>query len=504
MTDWKTYEQALLGYVRDMSAGAALALFAPGDRELLIGRIADRYVVTLTDKHCRDDRFLLTDADKKVLADLGFFNGNPPNWGAAIANPSDEQMAAVVHMCVAALTDAFHVSSPAGITPRCRTGTAKDGRDLDVSRLRFVPLPPALPSSPEAFQQPLAPPNYPQSPAPSVYQPPAPDGAHQPPPPPGGYQPAPMAPPAPYLQPSSPSNYPQAAYPPPPGHQERAWAPVPPGYPVPAPPGFHQAPSAQGYPPPGYPQPAPPHVLPGQPMPPAYQQPPPPAYQPQSPAPVGQPYFHAGPQAPAAPQASAQPEAALDSTGWERGDQPGMWIDPKTGAKIGLEIKNSALTEPYWLEDLEWARRELAKAYGEMGCLIEAEPIWIGQAQGMAQIFKVPHPGREKGLLFGMSLFLAKSSQTVIVKYMNDEGPVTGVREAMAMAQLGIPFTDHPYAPGLNGKLPYNRTDDASLDFQFPDHPLTQARQFLRVLDRRLRLNPTFVTLPDFRGTTRS
>ncbi|MEU5881047.1 hypothetical protein [Spirillospora sp. NPDC047279] len=193
----------------------------------------------------------------------------------------------------------------------------------------------------------------------------------------------------------------------------------------------------------------------------------------------------------------------MDSTGWQRNDAGGFWEDPRTGARIMLEIQDVPLTESYWLDDLDQARRDLAAGYGKHGCLIEAEPVWIGQTRGMSQLFKVSHPNGT-GLIFGVSLFLAKASETVIVKYTNDEGAVTGIREAMAMAQMGVVHVEHPYAPGVESKLPYNRADDPSLDAQFPDHPLTQARQWLRVIDRRLRLSPAFVALPDFRGTARS
>jgi hypothetical protein len=39
-------------------------------------------------------------------------------------------------------------------------------------------------------------------------------------------------------------------------------------------------------------------------------------------------------------------------------------------------------------------------------------------------------------------------------------------------------------------------------DEQFPGHPLTRTRAWLRDLDRIVAVDPAFAALPDFRGTT--
>jgi hypothetical protein len=57
--------------------------------------------------------------------------------------------------------------------------------------------------------------------------------------------------------------------------------------------------------------------------------------------------------------------------------------------------------------DLPASRRYIT-APGRRGCLIEANPIIVGGVRSMAQLWKHPVPGQEHGLVYGVSVFLAK------------------------------------------------------------------------------------------------
>ena len=195
----------------------------------------------------------------------------------------------------------------------------------------------------------------------------------------------------------------------------------------------------------------------------------------------------------------------LDTTGTP--DTPG-WQD--------VHMLDHALAEPYWLDDLDLARRHLAREYAPIGCLIEANPITVGGVRGMAQLYKRPVPGQRHGLVFGVAVFLAKTTQTANIMYFVDEIGATGAREAVVWelrmreaAGLDKATLDefmwppHPYDPELRGLLPFNRADDERWDEKFPWHPLTRVRAWLRGLDRIVTVDPAFAALPDFRGTTR-
>ena len=127
--------------------------------------------------------------------------------------------------------------------------------------------------------------------------------------------------------------------------------------------------------------------------------------------------------------------------------------------------------------------------------------------RGMTQLWKRPIPDQEHGLIFGVSVFLAKTTQTANIMYWMDERwlGTTGMREAVVIATLQNFFhgEPHPYDPGLHGRLPFNHSDDEVWDERFPGHPLTCVRAWLRGLDRIVTVDPAFAALPDFRGTTR-
>jgi hypothetical protein len=207
----------------------------------------------------------------------------------------------------------------------------------------------------------------------------------------------------------------------------------------------------------------------------------------------------------------AVPPAApvtLDTTGWQRDRR--YFVDPSTGGVMSLDILDRALTEPYWLDDLDLARRKLARDYAQMGCLIEADPITVGGIRGMTQLYKVPAPAPQgRGFHFGVSVYLAKTNQTVEITYGLDEARLesAGIREVLVAVKLqnyGHAHREpHPYDPELHGRLPFNRSDDEVWDEQFPGHPLTCVRAWLRGLDRIVTVDPAFAALPDFRGTTR-
>lgn len=185
---------------------------------------------------------------------------------------------------------------------------------------------------------------------------------------------------------------------------------------------------------------------------------------------------------------------------------------PDTPGKQGVDILDHALEEPYWLEDLDLARRHLAREWAPSGCLIEANPITVGGVRSMAQLWKHPVPYQEHGLVYGVSVFLAKTTQTAIITYFMDERLLgtTGMRESVvackdpAMMQALLDDNrPHPYDPELRGLLAYNRSDAEVWDEQFPGHPLTRTRAWLRDLDRIVTVDPAFAARPDFRGTTR-
>lgn len=84
--------------------------------------------------------------------------------------------------------------------------------------------------------------------------------------------------------------------------------------------------------------------------------------------------------------------------------------------------------------------------------------------------------------------------------------PVPGVsgaacmREAVVLAKLGPGryFRPHPYAPEVQGGLPFHAADHAQWDTEFPDHAPTRVRRTFDVLAAAVTVAPDFTALPPF------
>ncbi|WP_436497001.1 TY-Chap domain-containing protein [Actinokineospora sp. HUAS TT18] len=190
----------------------------------------------------------------------------------------------------------------------------------------------------------------------------------------------------------------------------------------------------------------------------------------------------------------------FDSTGFQREDDT-TWRSPTTGDRISLKVVDSPLTEPAWLEDIPAMRRNLAHGYASGGCLIEAEPVVIGGVRGVCQVAKVPLPNAPRGQVFVANIFLAKATGFVMFGYIAAEQGITGMREALIMQRLGVPdnwVLPHPYDPELRSAVPYHRGDDPAWDAQFPEHPLSRARAWVREMVAKARVDPGFAALPDY------
>lgn len=194
--------------------------------------------------------------------------------------------------------------------------------------------------------------------------------------------------------------------------------------------------------------------------------------------------------------------AGYDTTGWQENPDGSGWTDPATGLGLSLTIRDE-LTEPYWLEDLELARRKLARDYGEIGCLIEASPVTLGGVQGMAQLFKVPGR-RGRSFAYAASVFLAKTGATVNFGCVLAESAASaGIgREASVAAAAGeLPSrSGHPYDPDLESRVPYLASDEEAWDEHCPEHALSVVRAWVRGLDRIVWVTPEFAALSVYRG----
>ncbi|MER5279551.1 hypothetical protein ABT025_27995 [Streptomyces sp. NPDC002809] len=136
------------------------------------------------------------------------------------------------------------------------------------------------------------------------------------------------------------------------------------------------------------------------------------------------------------------------------------------------------------------------------GGLIEASVKKVGELPALRQILKLPLPDRPSGQAFIGSFTVPRAGCSTVVKIQALEQGMTGMREAVVLAKVGPQdyFRPHPYAPDVQGGLPFHAADHAQWDAEFPDHPLTRVRRALDTLAQAVSVAPDFAVLPPFVG----
>ncbi|MFI2371317.1 hypothetical protein [Streptomyces sp. NPDC018833] len=156
---------------------------------------------------------------------------------------------------------------------------------------------------------------------------------------------------------------------------------------------------------------------------------------------------------------------------------------------------------PASLDDGPALRAALTRRTAEAGGgLIEASVKTLGALPALRQILKLPLPGQPSGQAFIGSFTIPRADCSTVVKIQAAERGTTGMREAMVMAEVGPAdyFRPHPYAPEVQGGLPFHAADHAQWDARFPDHPLSRVRRGLAALAEGVEVAPEFARLPAF------
>ncbi|MFD3506547.1 hypothetical protein [Nocardia sp. NPDC058666] len=199
---------------------------------------------------------------------------------------------------------------------------------------------------------------------------------------------------------------------------------------------------------------------------------------------------------------------SFDVTGFESLSDPppgqAAWNMPGTSDIVVLTYYDLVPDLPAPLHAGPALFRALAQGRSVDGCLIDAWVTTLDGQECLVRLEKFPLPGQPRGVLFGASIVVPKANCSAVVQIMCPETGTTGMREAMLTVRIGFAnfYPPHPFDPGLRCKLPFNAADDRRYDVDFPDHPLTRARNWL---DRTLasgRLNTDFAALPPFTGAS--
>ncbi len=161
-------------------------------------------------------------------------------------------------------------------------------------------------------------------------------------------------------------------------------------------------------------------------------------------------------------------------------------------------LKNTTALRQYY-------RQQLAPAQGG---LIEVEMFdWQG-FPAVRTLFKFPQKPKGMSYLGAFTLPFAKYS--FVLKIQAAEMGLTGKREAMIMPKMLskgmiqmeddsiVGWTADPYDHSIQSGNLMNLAEAAGYDAQFPDHPLSKARNWMSYLAREVKIDPALKKLKPF------
>lgn len=202
----------------------------------------------------------------------------------------------------------------------------------------------------------------------------------------------------------------------------------------------------------------------------------------------------------------------FDTTGFEHLDGT-RWFDPETRDVVVLSMQQALPRSAVWLYEIDVLRRELARTHAARvipgpspaisavptATLLEADAVLLDGAMALYTLVAEKLPKSATGRLFRASFVLAKADRTAVLTGQFEEWQISGMRESMVRIKTGSPSKKdggHPYDP----QLPYEPSDDPAWDAQFPAHPLTKARAWVRAMRETAVVAREFAALPGLRA----
>ncbi|MFD3694843.1 hypothetical protein ACFWUZ_01545 [Streptomyces sp. NPDC058646] len=203
---------------------------------------------------------------------------------------------------------------------------------------------------------------------------------------------------------------------------------------------------------------------------------------------------------------------SFDTTGFEHLDGT-RWFDPDTRDVVVLSMQPSLPRSPVWLYEIDVLRRQLARTHAARvlpgpapaaaptptATLLEADSVLLGGSMALYTLVAEKLPRSATGRLFRASFVLAKADRTAVLTGQFEEWQISGMRESLVHLKTGAPSRKdggHPYDP----QLPYEPSDDPAWDAEFPHHPLTKARAWVRTVRESAVVAREFAALPGLRA----
>lgn len=182
------------------------------------------------------------------------------------------------------------------------------------------------------------------------------------------------------------------------------------------------------------------------------------------------------------------------------------WFN-KFGDKLSLNFFLKKPDLPEEITDIHALRR----MYREMitqanGGIVEVEKDYINSLLNIKTIFKFPQD--PTGFAFLASYTIPRKNFSFVLKVQCHEHGVTGMRESIVLDQaIGEGLVDaeskkgwffDPYDPDNKAPILSNLADREEYDERFPRHPLSRARNIMKVIKDKVKFSDEILNAPKF------
>lgn len=200
---------------------------------------------------------------------------------------------------------------------------------------------------------------------------------------------------------------------------------------------------------------------------------------------------------------------SIPDLGWAKTkNEPSIiqWINPEQTIAVSINFFELPPDIPT-IKNVEALRNFYRHSIpGVNAGLIEVELSQKDKLSFVRTIFKLPQ--EDAGMTYIASLTLPFKTCSFVLKVQAAEIDITGMREALIANRListnilsangYSDWSSDPYDNSFQSTTLMNKSEEDRYDNEFPDHPLTQARQILKQIEDGVKWSPALETLPQF------
>lgn len=203
---------------------------------------------------------------------------------------------------------------------------------------------------------------------------------------------------------------------------------------------------------------------------------------------------------------------SIPDFGWEKGkDDKGIkqWIHPEQAIAVSINFFDAKPDIPT-TKDIHslraFYRNQIAT---HNGGLVQVDFIDLKGYKAIKTIFKIPQ--KPSGMVYLASFTIPFEKCSYVIKIQAPEEGMTGMRDSIIAQKLmkenKISIGDHgyvgwfkdPYGLEINENNLMNKSEEERYDIEFPEHPLSLARNLLQQIESEIEFESSLEKINKFK-----